>query len=206
LAEAQGRTEARLAELAEAQGRTEARLAELAKSQGLTESLLRSLADKVDQLVQVVSKLTGEQPGIKGFVVETRYEKKAHAYFAPIAGRLRVLTRPDLDKLLDGAEASGQLTEAESDEIRLADIVARGKSKEDGSEVLLVVEAAWVVDKGDVDRARDRAKLLAKIGVPAIPVVAGEAIDEFAKLIANDSAVWQVTNGSVVPPKTANVA
>ncbi|MGH2773518.1 MAG: hypothetical protein ACRDIU_10350 [Actinomycetota bacterium] len=193
-----------LQRLAQAQARTEARIEELAQAQARTEARLDVLAGKIDELVTVVSKLAGEQPGIKGFIVESKYEKRPFAYFAPIARRLRTIDINELDRLLDRAESEGLLDESQADEIRLADIVARGKLKDDGSEVWLVVEASWVVDRADVERAVNRSRLLSKIGLQTLPVVAGEAIEYEAKVLANKWGAWKVTNGSVEPPKEPN--
>ena len=46
-----------------------------------------------------------------------------------------------------------------------ADLVVRGRRREDGAEVYVVVEVSWGVGSHDVERAVHRAALLAQLGL-----------------------------------------
>jgi hypothetical protein len=52
-------------------------------------------------------------------------------------------------------------------------VVVRGRRREDGTEIYLGVEVSWGVGLHDVQRAAERAALLARLGTPALPVVGG---------------------------------
>lgn len=177
--------------LADAQARTEARVEALAQA-------LDELTRQVAALTEQVRGLAGDVAWLKGDGIERRYREYADAYFGPIARRLHTLTRRELDDLLESALERGVLTADESQQIRFADAVVRGRRE--GEEIYLVVESSWGVGLDDVQRARDRALLLARSGVRAIPVVAGAWATPDAQRAAPELEVWTVTDGRVMPP------
>ncbi|MGH7964448.1 MAG: hypothetical protein ACRERD_21970 [Candidatus Binatia bacterium] len=221
LAAAQQRTEAKVAELVAAQQRTEAKVAELAAAQqrtaaqvaSLTEQVTRlteaqqrtearvaDLAERMDQLTRTVQTLVIDVAELKGESLENRYRQRAASYLSRIVRRIHTLSNDELSALLDDAVDQGQLSEDEKDEILLADLVVRGKRREDGAEVYLVLEVSVGVGLGDVERAVGRAELLGKIGTLALPVVAGKRVTEAAARLAQRLQVRQVTDGWAVPP------
>ena len=117
--------------------------------------------------------------------------------------RTHVLSGDELDTLLEDAVTQQQLSEDEADDILLADVVVRGRRREDGADVHLVVEVSWGIGLSDVQRASTHATLLAKLGTPTIPVVAGFWMTPEAQEPARALKVWQVTNGHVTPSETA---
>jgi hypothetical protein len=214
LAEAQQRTEERLATIEDrmaslivAQQHTEERLAALTAAQQRTEERLSTLAEalevlirQVDSLGRSVSLLHDDASKLKGYALETRYRNHAMAYFAPMVRRTHVLDGDELQTLLEEAIERGQLSEAETLDIILADVIIRGRRRADSAEVYLVVEVSWVVDLYDVERAVRRSSLLSKIGTPALAVVAGETVLGEAASLANRLHVWQITDGHVASP------
>jgi hypothetical protein len=96
-----------------------------------------------------------------------------------------------LDDLFDEAMERGQLSEADCDQLRRADTIARGR--QDGERVYLVVESSFGVGIGDVQRARRRADLLARTGVRTIPIAAGSWVSHDAAEAAAGMLVWYVT-------------
>lgn len=138
-----------------------------------------------------------------GYIVELRYRQRAHAYFQRIARRIHVLSGEELDDLLEPAIEQGVLAEQEAGQVHLADAVLRGRLREDDEPVLLVLEVSVLVDAMDVQRAADRAGVLARLGTRAVGVVAGEQIMPMAALQAQKQAVWQVTDGRAEPPPSA---
>jgi multidrug efflux pump subunit AcrA (membrane-fusion protein) len=229
LAEAQRRTEERvgalddrMAALAEAQRRTEEQVAALVEAQRRTEERVTSLEDHIAALVEAqlrteqqiealtaaqllterrLATLTDDMADVKGIVLELRYHHRAHAYFGPLIRRTRVLSPEEIDTLLEAAVAQGLLSEAEADEIVLADLLLRGRRREDNAEVYIVVEISWKIDLYDVERSVRRATLLSRLGTPAIPVVAGKEVIEEAANLAGMLQVWQLTNGQAIPPQ-----
>lgn len=186
LADAQARTEARLEVLAEAQTRTEVHLGTLAAAQAQLTSQLTTMNDRVGDLT--------------GTVLEFRYRERAGAYFSPLARRLHVVDFGRLADRLDDAVEAGQLTAAERTEVLQSDLVLSGVRRADGAQLYLVVEVSKGVGRHDVARAEQRARLLTRLGQPAVPVVAGEWIATEAQTYARTVGVWQVLDGHAVPP------
>jgi len=208
LVEAQRRTEERLATLTEAQQRTEERLATLTEAQQRTEEHLEALVDalqaltlRVDSLTHSVSNLHDDASKLKGYALENRYRSHAQAYCAPVVRRIRIIGGEELETLMERAVEQGQLSESEALDIVLADVVARGRRRDDNAEVYLVVEVSWRVDPYDMERAVRRSSLLSRTGTPALAVVTGETVIEEAANLADRLHVWQVTDGHVVPPQ-----
>lgn len=228
LSEAQARTEARVGELAEAQRRTEARVGELSEAQARTEARMEALtkalaaltervdflaeqvsmlgrrmdqlAQRVDVLAEVQMKMAQDVGELKGSDLERKYREKAPAYFSRIIHRAHLLSSDELVKLLAEAVDRGQISQKEEDELVLADAIIRGRSRQDGAQVYLVVEVSWGVGVHDVERARVRAQILCKTGVEAVPVVAGSWVTEDAQQAAPSMKVWQVCDGRTVSP------
>jgi hypothetical protein len=207
LVEAQHRTEQRvatieeqLAALIETQQRTEAQIIALVEAQRRTEQQIAALVEAQRRADQRIGTLTNDVADVKGVVLELRYHHRAHAYFAPLIRRTRVLSPEEIDTLLEAAIEQGLLSEAEADEILLADLLLRGRRRADNSEVYVVVEISWKIDPYDVERSVRRAALLSRMGTPAIPVVAGKEVIEEAANLADMLQVWQLTNGQAIPP------
>ena len=192
--------ENRVAALIEAQQRTEAQVAALVEAQQRTDQQIAALTEAQLQTNYRLDTLTNDMAEVKGIVLELRYRDRAYANFAPLIRRTRVLSGDELDALLEGAIAQGQLSEAEADELLLANLLLRGRRRADNSEVYLVVEVSWKVDPYDVERSVRRAALMSRIGIPAVHVVAGKEVLAEAANLADMLQVWQLTNGQAIPP------
>jgi hypothetical protein len=210
LAEAQVRTEQRLETLtARVETLTErmgaltarmdaltARIDSLVEAQTKTQYAVTALEQTRAQLVAKVSDLTDTVGGHSGDLLELRYSRRAGAYFYGIARRLRHVDHTVLADRLD----EGGLTEAERREVLRADIGLEGRSRDDGSEVYLVIEVSRGIGRDDVERAAARSATLAKLGKPALPVVAGEWISTEVERMADSFGVWRVLDGREAPP------
>jgi hypothetical protein len=177
-------------QVARFQAQTDLRFQELAEAQKRTE-------EQVAELIVALRSLNSEVGSLKGDMLEIRFRERAPAYLTRMIRRTHVLPTEELVSLLDGAVDRGQLSEAEAEEVALADLVALGKRREDGAEVYLVVEVSWGVGPEDVTRAAKRAALLAKIGTPTVPVVAGRWVTPDAARLAQTMQVRQLTDGRV---------
>ena len=185
---------AQVTALVEAQKRIEGQIAELIEAQKRTDG-------QITELTQVVRTLVDDVGELKGDALENRYRNRVFAYFGRLLRRAHVLSPDELTSLLEEAVDSGALSEAEADEVALVDLVVRGRRREDGTQVYLAVEVSWSVNLNDVERAIRRANLLAKIGTPTMPVVAGRRATDEAKQLARMEQVWQLTDGRAVPPE-----
>lgn len=139
---------------------------------------------------------------LKDDMLERRYREHGPAYFGRLVRRSRVMTAAEVMDLLEPIVDHGELLALEADEVALADLVIRGRRREDNAEVFLVVEVSWGVGPYDVERAAHRAELLRRTGVMAMPVVAGKAILPEAASRARELQVWQLTDGQVVTPES----
>jgi hypothetical protein len=135
---------------------------------------------------------------LEGEAVERRYRQHGPGYFGRMARRVRLMSRADRDTLLDGLEDAGTLSAEEADEIRRADGVFT--ARRDGEAVYLLMEASTTIAVYDVERAVDRAALLARTGTRVLPIVAGVQIPDHLLDRAAQDGVWVVTNGTVAAP------
>lgn len=221
LAEAQQRTEQRLERLeatvqalADAQQRTEQRLERTEQRLERLEATVQAQADALLRLEQLIVQLTeahlrldrrmerveGSVGDLKGIILEIRYYNRAFAYFSRLVRRAQALSGDELHALLTPAIDQGLLSEDGADEVLQADVVVRGRQRDDGAEVYLVVEVSWGIGTGDVERAVRRASLLAQTGVQTLPVVAGERITDEAAELARAMRTWQVLDGQALSP------
>ena len=184
--EARSHADDRFSALAEAQARTERRLEELTSAVMALTTTVARMGERLDRFV--------------GTLVELKYRDRGPAFFSRIARRLRLLSYPEIDSLLEPAVDSGLLTEDQADDIRNADGVLQGRARDGGAEVYLVLEASAQVDAGDIERALKRAEQLSRAGVKALAVVAGEQMADGAAELAQRLGVWQVTDGKTEQP------
>jgi len=194
LADAQARTETKVAELAGAQARTEAKVAELVQAQ-------TNMTIQLTDLAQSVRTLTDGVGELQGITAEIEYRTKARGYFGRLLRRLHVLSADEMSALLDDAVATGALSEVDADDIALADIAMRGKHKQDGTDLYLLVEVSWDVGPYEVERAARRAALLAQLGTPVLPAVAGKRLTAEAAELARIKQVWQIMDGYALAPE-----
>jgi hypothetical protein len=139
---------------------------------------------------------------LKDDILERRYRERGPAYFDRLVRRSRVLTAEEVMDLLEPAVEQGELSALEADEVALADLVIRGRRREDNTEVYLVVEVSWGVGLYDVERAAHRADLLRRTGWLATPVVAVRTVLPEASNRARELRIWQLTDGQMVTPES----
>lgn len=169
-------TERRFQDLVEAQQRTEIQLAELAQRvTSLTEAQQRT-GSTLLELTGIVHTLVNDVTELKGDNLERRYRERAGAYFGRLLRRVRVLSTQELTDLLDEAVERGVLSEPEADAVTWSDLVVQGRRRDDDAQAALLVEISWGIGPQDVERAAERAALLTRAGLAALPVVAGRAI------------------------------
>ncbi|MBI2841602.1 MAG: hypothetical protein HYX75_25065 [Acidobacteria bacterium] len=159
----------------------------------------RKLAESLRQLSDAVQILIIDVADTKGFVLELRYERRAHAYFDKVLRRLHVLSQEELNDQLEDACEKGVITEDERHDVLLADLVARGRRLPDRVQTHMVAEVSAKIDSRDVERAVRRARTFAKLGTPVLAVVAGKSITDDAAETAAELGVVQVLDGQVTP-------
>ena len=168
--------------------------------QAMTERL-----DKIEQNQEVfkgdMEELKRNQRDLKGKGYETDFTNKADAIFGYYLRRGRSV-RNEVGDHLEEPEDNGLVSEQESKQVFATDLLWGGKLKSSKQQVILAIEVSWLAEKHDVERALARANILRRIGLQALPVVAGvkwvdglkeEALREGVVIVNDkqlDSASW----------------
>ena len=173
---------------------------EVAELRRDTESQFSRVVLQIGQLQTDMKAVKDDVAQLKGENLERRYRERAPAYFGRLIRKTQVVTSEELSGMLEDAEGRGVLSASDRDEVGWADLVLRGRWRADDRPVMVLAEISSVVDRHDVLRATDRATLLAKLGTPVVPVVAGASVTERAADMARSRNVWQMLNGRVVEP------
>ena len=82
--------EDRVAALIESQQRTKAQIVALVEAQQRTEQQIAALTEAQLRTERRLATLTNDMADVKDFVLDLRYQHRAHAYFAPLIRRTRV--------------------------------------------------------------------------------------------------------------------
>ena len=205
LAEAQGRTELKVNELAEAQSRTEANvgrldaaMGKLAEAQGQTaanvgrlDAAMERLTDAQADMASALQRLTIRTDDAAGRSFELQFRERLTAYLGRFLRRGKVVPN---DQLL--GEIEPRLTPREVDDVLRADVIASGSVE--GKTTYLVVEVSWTGDTEDIVRADERATLLRRAGLAAIPLVACNVISPESAAMAKLRQVRVWCNGSLL--------
>ncbi len=157
------------------------RLAELTKQvEKLTEIVMRFIEKtekRLDNIEADVSALKSDVSVLKsdvgtlkadvGTLKGSDYERSCREFAPAILGkvngglrRLRSIQRETLADLLDDAVDRGAISQKQRDDVLATDLVMQARSKANGEEVYLAVEASVTIDLHDVTRARERARTL----------------------------------------------
>ncbi len=177
------------------------RMDALATQVGALTTRVDALATQMGVLTTQVGVLAGHVGTLRGESLELRYRTRVFSYFGRLVRGSHALTPDELTALLEDAIEVATVSVEEAHDIASADLVVRGRRPTDGSTVYLVVEVSVGVGLGDVERARRRAALLARVGVTTLPIVAGEWVTPEAAGAALSLQVWQLTDGRVVAPE-----
>ena len=219
LADAQGRTEAKVSELAvaqahtdanvsrldsaierlvEAQVRTDAKVSELAVAQARTESTVAELVEGQTKLTAAqadvavaLQRLTIRTDAVVGRTFELQFRDRLTAYLGRFLRRGRLIAN---DELLDTIE--NVVDDREAEDFLRADAIAEGMV--DGNRTYVVVEVSSTGDADDIVRAERRAATLQKAGLAAIALVACDAISPESLALARMRGVRIWCNGSII--------
>jgi|688.fasta_scaffold286981_2 hypothetical protein len=143
-----------------------------------------------------ITSIKSDVGSLKGKVYEQEYRLKANGIF----GRLIRRGKDRMDDVADQlheAVAAGQVSEAELDQVLAVDLLWGGKSRQIEGDVIAVLESSWRAEVKDVEHAHRRAEILRRIGLQAVPVVAGMEWDGQALMQAQEFGVAIASNGQV---------
>jgi rubrerythrin len=134
--------------------------------------------------------------GLKGLTKEWFYRDRAAAIF----GRLLTAGQDATQEVIQHLRAAQRASRVSAEEYQAvlnADLLWSGELWETGEEVILVLEASWKVHANDVERAVQRAEVLRRAGLKALPVTAGEEWPQQVEALAFRSRVVITRNGRV---------
>lgn len=157
---------ARVDNLTERMERVEEQIAQLT-------ARVDDLTAQISVLARTMQRMADDVGRLQGWGLEERTRRKAHAIFRRLIRRPRLVAEEQFAQLVDDAQDQGTLSAEEADRLIEADVVVSGQRPEDRSEVYLIAEVSWGIGVEDVQRARERATLARRIGLPAQPVVVG---------------------------------
>lgn len=191
LADALERTEVKVAQLAEAQERTEVKVAQLAEAQSRTEAQLATLTQVVQSLGEEVGRHGNRLDAVVGRTFEVQFRDRLTSYLGRLMRRGKLLRN---DQVLDAIEQS--IDAGEADEVLRADAIAAGVI--DGVASHVVVEVSVTCHADDIDRAEQRAGILRKAGLVAVPLVGCEVISRELLAYARSKQVRIWCNGTIL--------
>jgi cell division protein ZapA (FtsZ GTPase activity inhibitor) len=145
-----------------------------------------------ERLERKIQKNTDDIAELKGISLEQQYRNRVRALFGKYIRNLTVIDWTDLEEQL---EAVAPLTEKEREELSIVDLLARGRRKADGQELVLVIEISWTLAQSDVERAVRRAEILTRRGIAAVAAVAGREIDDETREAAQTAGCAVVMDG-----------
>ena len=131
------------------------------------EELLDGMDGRLDRIGTEQTVMRGQLNNLTGTDYERRIVRLASRLVRRHLGArnatiLVAINRPNGDAIAallnDGADR-GVITEDDADELDRADVILRGSSPE-GDDIYIVGEISITIDDSDVDRARDRARIL----------------------------------------------
>lgn len=131
---------------------------------------------------------------LKGTSHEQYYRREAHSVFGAYLRRGKEM-KVEIAELLHDALDEGTISESELIEVLAADLLWAGKERLSKEQIILVVEASWLAELTDVERAVARADILRGMGLKAVPVVAGREWAEGIADMAHAVGAVITTNG-----------
>jgi len=151
-----------------------------------------TLKTDVATLKTDVATLKIDMADVKGDVLEIKVRDRVFVYLSRFARRLQLVSAQQLADLAEDALDAGKLTESEFDQIKLLDVVARGRDRATGETIYLAGEVSYTVNDNDLERAIVRAGLLQKVTeTRTVPVVVGKVIPNFMQQkVADRGAGW----------------
>jgi hypothetical protein len=133
---------------------------------------------------------------LKGSTKEWFYRDRAAAIFGPLLTAGQDATQEVIQRLR-AAQQANRVSAEEYRSVLNADLLWSGKLWDTGEEVVLVLEASWKVHENDVKRAVQRAEVLRRAGLKALPVTAGEEWPQQVEALALRELVVITQDGRV---------
>lgn len=151
---------------------------------------VEALKQDVATLKRDVAYLKVELGKVKGWAYEWKIKENYHAYFGRVLRRARRISLEELANLAADAEEKGLISEKQYIALLELDLVVEGLLKHDKRPVVLAIEISHKVFVSDLERAFERANILAYLlGKEVIPTVIGSEVEEEISELADERGV-----------------
>jgi hypothetical protein len=160
------------------------------------EARMTHVEQDVNVLKQDVSEIKRDVSNLKGSSLERQYRDTATGLFGLFVKSGRDVTNQVADQLYSALEA-GAISENELTQVLAADLLWGGEDRKSKEPIILVMEASWLAEKQDIERAATRSAILRRIGVNAIGIAGGKEWTSEARELAEQLHVAMATNGKV---------
>jgi len=151
---------------------------------------VETLKQDVATLKRDVAYLKVELGKVKGWAYEWKIKENYHAYFGRVLRRARRIPLEELANLAADAEEKGLISEKQYIALLELDLVVEGLLKHDKRPVVLAIEISHKVFESDLERAFERANILAYLlGKEVIPTVIGSEVEEKISELAVEKGV-----------------
>lgn len=133
---------------------------------------------QVGQLAAALKSIDGRVGRLEGWRFETKYPENLASHLVERFDRPRLLVAGNVAPLVS-ARREGRFSKAEWGNIIALNVLATATdiSLPEHPEVYVAIELSMVIDESDIERARERAGILARaLDLPVVACVDGEAI------------------------------
>jgi archaellum component FlaC len=148
------------------------------------------LKQDVGLLKQDVSYLKGEFGRFKGKEFERTIRERYYAYFGRLLRKSKLIPFEEIIPFLETAEEEKIITEDQKVSALQLDLLIKGEIKKVKKEVYLAIEVSYSLQEDDIERAIERAGILAYVlkGEVIPTIVAVEIKEEIQKSAENKGA------------------
>lgn len=100
-----------------------------------------------------------------------------------------------LGDLLHEKVSKGAITAVEMKQVMTADLLWAAETRDNKRRIVIVMEASWLAEENDLERAIARATILRRAGVDALAMVGGHEWNDALKARAWQANVITTSNG-----------
>ena len=162
------------------------------------------LKQDVGILKQDVRELKKDMRDLKGRSQEDFYRQRIGSIFSQYL-RKGADASDWIGDLLHDKVSEKIVTAAEVKQVMAADLLWLAETRDTRRKIVLVLEASWLAEESDVDRATKRAEILRRAGIDAFALVGGHEWQESTKAKAWQAKVITTSNGRLDDESWLNV-
>ena len=179
-------------------------IARLAIGQDALRTDVEILKQDVGILKQDVRELKKDMRDLKGRSQEDFYRQRIGSIFSQYL-RKGADASDWIGDLLHDKVSEKVVTAAEVKQVMAADLLWLAETRDTRRKIVLVLEASWLAEESDVDRATKRAEILRRAGIDAFALVGGHEWQESTKAKAWQANVITTSNGRLDDESWLNV-